>query len=335
MTPAFHEELLEVYTDSDLAHYIACSPSCTSTSRVFNLSSNLIAKQYEPSDVEDALKATEVASQLRIRGPSVRKIIKTQENAYLIMNRVEGTTLDVVWKELGWFMTVKLGLQLRRFVKILRSITSPTAGSLVTGECRSFWLEDRYGLPANSGPAEITHFFRFWANFTSMRGAMQASKQPQAPDLPDLTFASCGADAGRRWRGCPCSEQYKQICLHREAEAGRVDTVQWILDHSILTVHETGSNGWTPLTSSVFACQGSMTNYLVEHGADPTIGSNPGNHTALHYAAFSSGEADSTLVRYLIQYGANVNAAADSRCFASSGETGELLHEWLFDPEPD
>ena len=96
------------------------------------------------------------------------------------MDRAEGATLDVVWKELGWFMTVKLGL-LRRFVKILRSVTS--------GECRSFWLEDRYGLPASSGPAEFVHFFRFWANFTSIRRAMQVSKQPQAPDsLVPLTI---------------------------------------------------------------------------------------------------------------------------------------------------
>lgn len=132
------------------------------------------------------MKATDVASQRGIRCPSVRRIIKNQEKTYAIMDRIEGTTLDLVWEELEWFMTVKLGLQLRRFVKILRSIISPTAGSLATGECRSFWLEDRYGLPANSGPAEIAHFFRFWATFTSMRRAMQASKQPQLPDSPDF-----------------------------------------------------------------------------------------------------------------------------------------------------
>ncbi|KAF7125132.1 hypothetical protein CNMCM5793_001241 [Aspergillus hiratsukae] len=187
MTLVSLEELLEGYTDLELVHHIVSSPLCASTSRLFNLSSNLIAKQYEPSEVEDASKATKVASQLGIRGTSVRRIIKNQENAYIVMDRVEGTPLDVVWKELGWFMTVRLGLQLRRFVKILRSVTSPTAGSLATGECRSSWLEDRYGLPANSGPAEIAHFFRFWANFMSMRRAMQASKQPQVPDSPDFT----------------------------------------------------------------------------------------------------------------------------------------------------
>ncbi|KAB8222629.1 hypothetical protein BDV33DRAFT_201330 [Aspergillus novoparasiticus] len=151
MTSAFQEELLEGYTDLEVAQHIVSSPP--------------------PSEVEDALKATEVASQLGLRGPSVLKVFKNRGNAYTIMNRVEGTTLDV----------------LRRFVKILRSVTSPTAKSLATGECRSFWLEDRYGLPANSGPAEIAHFFRFWTNFTSMRRAMQASKQPPVPDSPDST----------------------------------------------------------------------------------------------------------------------------------------------------
>ncbi|KAE8306797.1 kinase-like protein [Aspergillus transmontanensis] len=186
MTSVFIEELLEGYTDSELAHHIVSSSSCASSSRVFNLSSNLIAKIYRPSEVEDALKATEVASQLEIRGPSVRKVIKNQATAYTIMDWVEGSTLDVVWKEMSWFMTIKLGLQLHRFLKILRSVTSPTAGSLATGECRSFWLEDLYGLPANSGPAEFAHFFRFWTNFMSIRRAMQASKQPQVPDSPDF-----------------------------------------------------------------------------------------------------------------------------------------------------
>ncbi|KAI9039136.1 uncharacterized protein KD926_009885 [Aspergillus affinis] len=134
------------------------------------------------SEVEDALKATKVASQPGIRGPS-----RDQRDTCIIMDRTEGARLDVVWKELGWFMTVKLGLQLCRFVKILRSVTSPTAGSLATGECRSFFLEDRYGLPANSGPSEIAHFFRFWTNFTSIRRAMQAAKQPQVPDSSEIT----------------------------------------------------------------------------------------------------------------------------------------------------
>ncbi|KAL5363950.1 hypothetical protein BJX96DRAFT_127421 [Aspergillus floccosus] len=178
MTPASPEELLGVHgLRIGSSHSIL--PRCASISQVSHLSSNLIPKYYNPSEVEDALKATEVANQLAIRGPFIRKLIKNQHNAYIIMDRIEGTRSDVAWKDLSWFTTVKLGLQLRRFVKTLRSVTLPAAGSLATGECRSFWLEDCYGLPANSGPGEIAHFFfffRFWMNFTSMRRAMQESK---------------------------------------------------------------------------------------------------------------------------------------------------------------
>ncbi|KAL2868050.1 uncharacterized protein BJX67DRAFT_380258 [Aspergillus lucknowensis] len=179
MASSFLEKLLTEYSDSELAQQIVSSPWCTSSSRVVNLSPNLIAKRHDSSEVEDVIKATEVASQLGIRCPFIRKTIKTERNVYIIMDRLEGTTLDVVWKELGWFMTVKLALQLRRFVKMLRSVTSPTAGSLVTGECRSFWLEDYYGLPANSGPAEFAHFFldEFYihrASYASSKAARSA-----------------------------------------------------------------------------------------------------------------------------------------------------------------
>ncbi|KAL2839025.1 hypothetical protein BJX68DRAFT_259008 [Aspergillus pseudodeflectus] len=161
MAPVFREELLDRYEDSEVVLQIVSSPSCASSSRL-----------------EDSPKASAVASELGIRVPLARRVVQNDKSAYTIL---------VSWKELGWFTTVKHALQLRRFVKLLRSVTSPTAGSLATGECRSFWLEDRCGLPANSGPGEITHFFHFWANFTSIRRAMQESKQPRVPDSPKPT----------------------------------------------------------------------------------------------------------------------------------------------------
>lgn len=45
----------------------------------------------------------------------------------------------------------------------------------MSGECRSFWLDDRYGLPPRSRSADIACFFRFWTNFTTMRNAMKAA----------------------------------------------------------------------------------------------------------------------------------------------------------------
>jgi hypothetical protein len=72
---------------------------------------------------------------------------------------------------------IKLAVQLRRFIGLLRSVPSSTAGSVATGECRSFWLDDRYSLPARSSPEVITSFITFWVGFVSIRQAMKAAAQ--------------------------------------------------------------------------------------------------------------------------------------------------------------
>jgi hypothetical protein len=163
------------YSDAELIQHIVQSPVVTPGSRVSLVSPNLLAKHYEPSEVEDAVKAMEIARQLGIRAPCTKRVVRNEQNAYCIIDRVEGTTLEDAWLNFGWFVTIKLALQLRHFITRLRSATSPTAGSLVSGECRSFWLNDRYGLPVRSRSENITCFFRFWTNFTSMRKAMQAA----------------------------------------------------------------------------------------------------------------------------------------------------------------
>lgn len=175
MQSDFRDDLLSSYSEAELVRYITASPSLEPNSAVRILSPNLLAKRYERSEIEDVAEATEVAGRLGIRVPCTKKIVMDGRNAYCIMDYVEGVTLEVMWTKLGWFMTVKLALQLHRFVKLLRSVTSSTAGSLVTGECRSFWLEDRYGLPAKCSPENITSFLQFWVNFTSMRKAMQTA----------------------------------------------------------------------------------------------------------------------------------------------------------------
>lgn len=149
------------------------------------------------------IKAIDIACQLGIRAPTVKRIIRNGLNAYCVMDRIPGRTLEDVWTQLGWFVTVKLGFQLRRFVQRLRSITSSVAGSLSTGECRSFYLEDHYGLPASCSPGDMEHFLRFWINFTSMRKAMQTADQremstPEHQMLPTGSFVFTHHDLAPR-----------------------------------------------------------------------------------------------------------------------------------------
>ena len=171
------------YSNATLFEYIRQSPRLAPSSSVFLLSTNLIAKHYEPELVGDSIRATEVARALGIRVPSIKRKIEANSNAYCVMERIEGVTLEEAWTKLSWVMTVKLALELRRYVYLLRSLTSSTAGSIESGECRSFWLEDRYQLPARSSPEHITYFIKFWLGFASIRRAREIAAQSSAHPL--------------------------------------------------------------------------------------------------------------------------------------------------------
>lgn len=65
-------------------------------------------------------------------------------------------------------------------------MTSLTAGSVATGKCRSFWLEDRYKLPVRSTPEDITSFISFWASFVSIRHVKEAAARGLAHPKRDI-----------------------------------------------------------------------------------------------------------------------------------------------------
>jgi hypothetical protein len=55
----------------------------------------------------------------------------------------------------------------------MRRRTSQTAGSLVTGNCKSIWLDDYYKLPSHSSPEGLAAFIRFWLQFVPRRKRAQ------------------------------------------------------------------------------------------------------------------------------------------------------------------
>jgi ankyrin repeat protein len=127
----------------------------------------------------------------------------------------------------------------------------------------------------------------------------------------------------------------------RGATLDGLSTAQWILTDRYFAINMSGAHGWTPLHYAALAGQSEMARYLLENAADPTIRSKPGGHTALHYAARSerneTGEwrDDATLVRDLIEYGADIDLPADARWPSFSGEEGESQNEWFFDEPPE
>lgn len=192
MSSEFRDELLQSYSEAELARYTIASPPTPPPrhdnqprppSSVYLLSENLVAKGYALEDLPDVARTDEVIRKLGIRVPNILRTITLKNGGYCIMERIHGETLEDAWASLGWFTTVSLALQLRRFVNILRSVTSTTAGSLETGRCRSFWLEDKYELPDWSTAENIRSFLQFWARFTSIRKEARGETNPP-PRIP-------------------------------------------------------------------------------------------------------------------------------------------------------
>lgn len=174
MDPNFDETLLPDYSTSELlCHIIASPPLSTSALGVFLLSSNLVAKLLPDRDAPDELAATRLAHDLGIRVPQVKRVLHSEYGVYVIMDRISGMTLEECWSQSGWLATIRMAFQLRRFVRAMRSRTSPTAGSLVTGNCKSLWLDDYYKLPAHSSPESLADFIRFWLQFIPTRKRAQ------------------------------------------------------------------------------------------------------------------------------------------------------------------
>ncbi len=159
MDSDFRDDLLDTYSEAELVSYIRQSPGLAPLLSITVLSDTLLAKYYYPkSALQDVSKAIEVARKLGIRTPCFQRIVDHHSGAYCIMDRINGETLETAWAKLSWCTTIILALQLCRSIRLLRSLTSPTAGSLETSECRSFWLQDRFGLPAASSPETIQYF---------------------------------------------------------------------------------------------------------------------------------------------------------------------------------
>lgn len=160
----FDESRLDEYSSPELVRYILASPPVSPSSpRVVLLSPNLVAKKCDSEEhAADEVAGIEVAHQLGLRVPTVKKVVRAKRYAYVIMKRIRGTTLGDAWDRMSWIMTIRIAFQLRRFVRTMRTQISSTAGSIVSGKCNSIWLEDYYGPPRHATPEKFTAFISFW-----------------------------------------------------------------------------------------------------------------------------------------------------------------------------
>lgn len=69
-----------------------------------------------------------LAKKLHIRVPGIKRVVKDNDNVYLVMDRIQGTTLEEAWARIGWLGTFRLGFQLRRIVHAMRTMLHANRG---------------------------------------------------------------------------------------------------------------------------------------------------------------------------------------------------------------
>jgi len=167
----FDEQCLEEYSDEQLLDFLhnTATPLSLPPCATSLLSPNLVAKLLPSKTLADGVAAQNLARDLGIRTPQIRRTVTNEDISYIIMDRIHGVTVEQCWRELGWIATITLAFELRRFVRRMRKVTSSTAGGLVTGECNSIWLEDYYGLPMHATPSDIQSFITFWLQYPQQK----------------------------------------------------------------------------------------------------------------------------------------------------------------------
>ena len=150
-------------------------------------------------------------------------------------------------------------------------------------------------------------------------------------------LANAGADITARSKS-------NSSVLHRAAEAGKSETVKWLLDAhaSHFGVNDTTSYGWTPLLFAACRNHTDTVKILLERGADvgtsPALGSSPLHLACGYRSGFNHerpfdedfervrSESDNpAIIDLLIQHGADVLAQGTDRSAMSLQENGEEL----------
>lgn len=168
MSPSdsFDELALADYTDSELEHYAANSPCITTTRRevVRRLSPNLVAKPVPwLVDPLDEVLALERARSVGVNVPIVQRVVSCEDETHLlIMDYVDGATLEQAWRSMSLFATLRVAWQLRSYLRSTASIVAQTSGGINSGRCRSEWLQGQYGPVPHASPTTFSNYLNWW-----------------------------------------------------------------------------------------------------------------------------------------------------------------------------
>lgn len=166
MVASFVDRDLDSYTDEELAAYVRQAPNILTIRKeaIRILSPCLVAKSIHwPDNPWDEVRAMERAANAGIRVPTVRRVVSSTNNNYvIIMDRVVGQTLEQLWPVLGFWQTLRIGWELRRVVACMRSVKSQSTGGLHTGKVVSNWIQGLNMPIPHATPAAFTDYLNWW-----------------------------------------------------------------------------------------------------------------------------------------------------------------------------
>ncbi|KAL1706693.1 kinase-like protein [Schizophyllum commune] len=162
----FDESTLFSYTDDEIVHFITNSPRLHTTrpEAVRRLSPRLVAKPVPYLiNPQDEVLAMDRARSVGVTVPVVHRVVPYKKGRhYLVMDFVDGMTLEQLWKTIGLLAAIRLALQLRSHLRAMATVTSQTTGGLHSGQVRSEWIHGVYGPVDHASPPMFTNHLNWW-----------------------------------------------------------------------------------------------------------------------------------------------------------------------------
>lgn len=179
----FDEDALPNYSDAELALYIASCPRlCTTREETVRvISPHLISKPVPwPEDPQDEAQALERALAVGVRVPKVHRIVRRDESSFLlVMDRIQGMTVEQLWRDMSIFTTLRVAWQLRGYLRSMMSVVSQTTGGLHSGHVESEWIDTIHKPIPHASPFAFSSYLNWW--LTECRPDVCAPR-------PDLKF---------------------------------------------------------------------------------------------------------------------------------------------------
>ncbi|RPD65362.1 kinase-like protein [Lentinus tigrinus ALCF2SS1-7] len=164
---SLEDESLHVYSDTEFLDDIECSSPLVTTRQesIVALSPTLVAKPVPWGvDPQDEVQAIVKARSIGINAPQARRVVSDPDDGghYIIMDRVQGRTLEQLWPSLGLLDTIRVGRQLRGYVRAMQSVTAQTTGGLHSGVATSTAVGDLHGPARHASPAVFSQYLQWW-----------------------------------------------------------------------------------------------------------------------------------------------------------------------------